>query len=78
VISIDANLLIYGHLIPSSNHQPARHWLDEQRNGSTPVGRPWPTMSRSVQILPARAFDFDALWLSGTSRIMKKSRSMSE
>jgi uncharacterized protein len=51
VISIDANLLIYAHVSSFAQHRPARHWLDEQLNGSTAVGLPWPSLLAFLRLV---------------------------
>jgi toxin-antitoxin system PIN domain toxin len=40
VILVDANLLIYAGVSSTPEHERARTWLDEQLNGSSPVGLP--------------------------------------
>jgi hypothetical protein len=42
VIFIDANILIYAHVNSFAQHPTARDWLDQQLNGSGPVGIPGP------------------------------------
>jgi uncharacterized protein len=41
VILVDANILIYAHVSSFAQHSIARGWLDQQLNGSGPVGLPW-------------------------------------
>jgi predicted nucleic acid-binding protein len=41
VILVDANILIYAHVSSFAQHRVARDWLDQQLNGSGPVGLPW-------------------------------------
>jgi predicted nucleic acid-binding protein len=41
VILVDANILIYAHVSSFAQHPIARDWLDQQLNGSGPVGLPW-------------------------------------
>ena len=51
MILVDANILIYAHVSSFKQHPPARHWLDEQLNGSTPVGLPWPSLLAFVRLV---------------------------
>jgi len=44
VILVDANILVYAHVISVAQHERARDWLDQQLNGATPVGLPWPSL----------------------------------
>lgn len=44
MILVDANLLVYAHVEEMSEHAAARAWLDEQLNGATRVGLPWPSL----------------------------------
>jgi uncharacterized protein len=41
VILVDVNLLVYAHVKTYPQHTAAREWLDNQLNGSRPVGLPW-------------------------------------
>ena len=50
MILIDANLLIYAATeCPEQN--AARDWLDEQLNGTAPVGLPWPSLLTFLRIV---------------------------
>lgn len=40
---LDANLLLYARDEESPQHERARAWLEEQLNGSSRVGIPWPS-----------------------------------
>jgi predicted nucleic acid-binding protein len=40
MILVDANILVYSHVESFAQHEPARHWLDQQFNGSNCVGLP--------------------------------------
>jgi len=50
VILIDSNLLIYAHVSSFPQHGRARHWLDAQLNGNSPVGLPWPSLLGFLRI----------------------------
>ena len=41
MILVDANILIYAHVSLFAQHPIARDWLDQQLNGSGPVGLSW-------------------------------------
>jgi toxin-antitoxin system PIN domain toxin len=41
VILVDINVLVYASIPALEQHQAAKQWLDNQLNGSTPVGLPW-------------------------------------
>ena len=51
MILVDANLLIYAHIAAFSQHNSARAWLDEQLNGATAVGLPWPSVLAFLRIV---------------------------
>lgn len=51
MILVDANLLVYAHVISLPQHQAARVWLDGHLNGPTPVGLPWPTLLGFVRLV---------------------------
>jgi toxin-antitoxin system PIN domain toxin len=58
VILIDVNILIYAHVNLSAQHASVRTWLDEQLNGATRVGLPWPSILGFLRIVTnQRAFD---------------------
>ena len=50
MILVDANILIYAHVSSFTQHPPARHWLDERLNGTTPVGLPRPNLLAFVRL----------------------------
>jgi toxin-antitoxin system PIN domain toxin len=50
VILVDANLLIYAANESSAEHELARDWLDEQLNGPTRVGLPWPSLLAFIRL----------------------------
>jgi len=51
VILIDANLLVYAHVMSFSQHELARAWLDDQLNGTTAVGLPWPSLLAFMRLV---------------------------
>jgi hypothetical protein len=51
VILVDANLLVYAHVINFRQHPGAREWLDERLNGIAPVGLPWPSILAFLRIV---------------------------
>ena len=50
MILVDANLLVYAKVQDFPQHEPARHWLDEQLNGRTGVGLPWQSLLAFVRL----------------------------
>jgi hypothetical protein len=50
VILVDANLLLYAANRAAPEHAQARPWLDEQLNGQTRVGLPWPSLLAFVRL----------------------------
>lgn len=55
---IDANLLIYAHVMSLPQHERAREWLDDQLNGAARVGLPWPTLLAFLRLVTnPRVFD---------------------
>jgi predicted nucleic acid-binding protein len=58
VILVDANLLIYAHVSSFDQHQAAREWLDQQLNGSAPVGLPWASVLAFLRLVTnSRVFE---------------------
>jgi uncharacterized protein len=58
VILIDANLLVYAHVVSFAQHQRAREWLDAQLSGSAPVGLPWASLLAFLRLVTnARVFE---------------------
>jgi predicted nucleic acid-binding protein len=51
VILVDATILIYAHAVPLPQHSKAKSWLDEQLNGVSPVGLPWPSLLAFVRVM---------------------------
>ena len=47
---MDANLLLYAANRAAPEHEQARSWLDENLNGTTRVGLPWPSLLAFVRI----------------------------
>lgn len=57
MILVDANLLIYASIPRFPEHDPARRWLEEQLQGTTRVGLPWPSLLAFLRIVTnARVF----------------------
>jgi toxin-antitoxin system PIN domain toxin len=48
---VDANILIYAYVDSLPEHEAARHWIDEQLNGSARVGLPWPSVLAFLRIV---------------------------
>jgi toxin-antitoxin system PIN domain toxin len=58
VTLIDANILIYAHVSTFPQHHAAREWLDQQLNGSAPVGLPWASLLAFLRLVTnARVFE---------------------
>jgi uncharacterized protein len=51
VILIDANILIYAHVISFTQHKLARDWLDKQLNAPAPVGLPWTSLIAFLRLV---------------------------
>jgi toxin-antitoxin system PIN domain toxin len=51
VILVDANLLVYAHVASFPQHDAANNWLDEQLNGTTRVGLPWPSLLAFLRLV---------------------------
>jgi toxin-antitoxin system PIN domain toxin len=51
VILVDANILVYSHVESIAQHGPARHWLDQQFNGSTRVGLFWVSLLAFLRLV---------------------------
>ena len=51
MILVDANILIYAHVSSFAQHPIARDWLDQQLNGSGPVGLPWASMIAFLRLV---------------------------
>ena len=51
MILVDANLLVYAHAGSLAQHERARAWLDEQLNGTAPVGLPWASLLAFLRLV---------------------------
>ena len=51
MILVDANLLVYAHVVTFPQHAASREWLDERINGTAPVGLPWPSLLGFVRLV---------------------------
>jgi toxin-antitoxin system PIN domain toxin len=51
VILVDANLLVYAHVRSFDQHERAHEWLDQQLNGSAPVGLPWASLLAFLRLV---------------------------
>jgi len=51
VTLVDANLLVYAHVVEMRQHERARVWLDGQLNGAARVGLPWATLVAFVRLV---------------------------
>ena len=51
MILVDANLLVYAHVASLPQHEKAREWFDDQLNGVSPVGLPWPSLLAFLRIV---------------------------
>ena len=51
MILVDANILIYAHVSSFAQHPIARDWLDQQLNGSGPVGLPWVSLLAFLRLV---------------------------
>ena len=54
MILLDANILLYARVQSFEQHTIASEWLDEQLNGITGVGIPWPTLLAFVRLISNR------------------------
>ena len=54
MILVDANILIYAHVSSFAQHSVARDWLDQQLNGSGPVGLPWASVLAFLRLVTNR------------------------
>jgi uncharacterized protein len=51
VILVDANILIYAHVGSFTQHRAAGNWLDQQLNGSAPIGLPWASLLAFLRLV---------------------------
>ena len=57
MILVDANILVYASNVESDQHAAARAWLDQQINGTAPVGLPWASLLAFLRLATnARVF----------------------
>ncbi len=54
MILLDANILLYARVECFEQHTIASNWLDEQLNGVTGVGIPWPTLLAFIRLISNR------------------------
>ncbi len=58
MILVDANLLIYAHVVSFPQHEKARAWMDGRLNAAAPVGLAWPSLLAFTRIVSnPRIFD---------------------
>ncbi|PWT91596.1 MAG: VapC toxin family PIN domain ribonuclease [Acidobacteria bacterium] len=50
MILVDANILVYAHVSSTSQHLPARKWLDNRLNGTASVGLPWESLLAFIRL----------------------------
>lgn len=50
MILVDANLLIYAHVVRMREHDAARAWLDGKLTGIVPVGLPWASLLTFIRV----------------------------
>ena len=56
---IDASIFIYAHVSTFPQHHAAREWLDQQLNGSAPVGLPWASLLAFLRLVTnSRVFEY--------------------
>lgn len=51
MILVDANLLLYAHVVDYAQHDTARRWLEERLRGTARVGLPWPSLLGFVRLV---------------------------
>ena len=51
MILVDSNILVYAHVRSMAQHEAARRWLDDQLNGATRVGLPWPSLLAFLRLV---------------------------
>ena len=51
MILVDADIIIYAHVSSFAQHPIARDWLDQQLNGSGPVGLPWVSLLAFLRLV---------------------------
>jgi len=58
---VDANILLYAVDDRSHHHPTATAWMDEQLNGSRPVGLPWASLGAFLRVITNRRIAEDPL-----------------
>lgn len=51
MIAVDANLLVYAHVVSYPQHETARTWLDSQLASAPRVGLPWASLLAFVRLV---------------------------
>ncbi len=51
MIAVDANLLVYAHVVSYRQHEAAREWLEEQLTTTPRVGLPWTSLLAFVRLV---------------------------
>ncbi len=51
MIAIDANLLVYAHVVSYRQHEAAREWLEAQLATAPRVGLPWTSLLAFVRLV---------------------------
>ncbi|TDD66930.1 type II toxin-antitoxin system VapC family toxin [Jiangella aurantiaca] len=51
MILVDANILLYAHVVDYPQHEAARRWLDTALNGVSRVGLPWESLLAFVRLV---------------------------
>lgn len=51
MIAIDANLLVYAHVVSYRQHDAARSWLEDRLAGTPRVGLPWASLLAFVRLV---------------------------
>jgi toxin-antitoxin system PIN domain toxin len=67
VILVDANVLVYAHVVSAPQHVTARRWLEKQFNDQPRVGLPWQSLLGFVRVVSnprifPNAESIGALW----------------
>lgn len=51
MIAVDANLLVYAHVVSYPQHEPARAWLEDRLRGTARVGLPWSSLLAFLRLV---------------------------
>lgn len=51
MILVDANLLVYAHVVDMPQHSAAKAWLDGQLSGTARVGLPWVSLTAFMRLV---------------------------